>query len=246
MKNIYLTLILSLVASITFGQVVLRDKNGNEVDWNDPIVVQGSKFSNPLDSAYSIKNIGDEELTIYVTRIMISQTSPMFQGTYCDDNMCYPGDDVEEWTNSVPIVLGTSAPNDTSTFKPAMFLWEQAGTAEVQYILSTSQTSTKDALATWNVTFISVDGEVSIEKNTKLDFSIYPNPAQNEITLRGDGLKNGGTLVFLDALGKEVKRNNIQGLNQKISINSLNKGVYFLILYDKEGIKSETKKLIVR
>ena len=88
-----------------------------------------------------------------------------------------------------------------------------------------------------------------ITNNTvDIQFSVYPNPAKNNVTIDFISQSNKKTnLVLTDMLGKRVKEFSINTVNGINSINlelvNLNEGVYF-INFNNNNIKS-TKKLVV-
>ena len=87
-------------------------------------------------------------------------------------------------------------------------------------------------------------GDVSINEvaNFKSELSIYPNPANNNITLSGGIITQGGTknIVVIGHTGsvvitKTVTLNGEEGIN--INIESLAKGIYLLSI-SQEGLRS--------
>ena len=85
-----------------------------------------------------------------------------------------------------------------------------------------------------------------IERNS---ISIYPNPAQNQITFNWNRPEaiNNVTLAIYDISGKEVVRKTINVFpNQKIQIplKGISSGIYQVILQTEIGIIAE--KLIIQ
>lgn len=84
--------------------------------------------------------------------------------------------------------------------------------------------------------------------NLDIEFSVYPNPAKNQITVDFSSTNNkSSNLIISDLLGKTVKEcsvNSSNGINRiDINLNNLNDGVYF-INFSNNDIKS-TKKLVI-
>ncbi|MFY7964162.1 MAG: choice-of-anchor tandem repeat GloVer-containing protein [Chitinophagaceae bacterium] len=74
-------------------------------------------------------------------------------------------------------------------------------------------------------------------------FYLYPNPAKSNISIQVNDIFNEGQIIITDILGKQlIKHNANTGLNN-MSINSLNKGVYFVVVITDQ--KTLTKKLII-
>ena len=77
----------------------------------------------------------------------------------------------------------------------------------------------------------------SIEENL---ISIYPNPAQNQITIQSN-IKMDSYLIF-NALGKIVMNGDFT--NTAINIESLNAGIYFIALRDEDNNQTYHKRFV--
>ncbi len=71
-----------------------------------------------------------------------------------------------------------------------------------------------------------------IDENSKSDFTIYPNPANDVLILQANGLKSENIRVSLmNVLGEVVIEKafvNISGTPSKIDVSKLREGVYFI------------------
>jgi hypothetical protein len=74
--------------------------------------------------------------------------------------------------------------------------------------------------------------------------SLSPNPANDHVTI-SLGNDNNGTIRVTDALGKVVMTENIYNGQKHLNVSDLKSGVYIVIV-ESPGMKSLTKKLIVR
>lgn len=76
----------------------------------------------------------------------------------------------------------------------------------------------------------------------KISFDFYPNPANGYITVRTDEI--GSTLRIIDISGKLIRVEKVVNTNQRIDLNGVKSGVYFI------SVESEARrilqKLIVR
>jgi len=84
--------------------------------------------------------------------------------------------------------------------------------------------------------------------NLDIEFSVYPNPAKNQISVDFSSTNNkSSNLIISDILGKTVKEfsvNSSNGINRlEINLNNLNDGIYF-VNFSNNDIKS-TKKLVI-
>ena len=81
---------------------------------------------------------------------------------------------------------------------------------------------------------VTVNVCTGIDENTKLAIKIYPNPANNVLTIENALLNDteNNTIKILDMLGKVVLTEKINSSKQTLNITSLNKGIYFIVLDD--------------
>ena len=84
--------------------------------------------------------------------------------------------------------------------------------------------------------------------NLDIEFSVYPNPAKNQISVDFSSTNiRSSKLIISDILGKTVKEfsvNASNGINRiHINLNNLNDGIYF-VNFSNNDIKS-TKKLVI-
>ena len=82
-------------------------------------------------------------------------------------------------------------------------------------------------------------GNVAFESTSK--FIIYPNPANNTITIAASAIESY-KLSVADLTGKVLIEKSLNGIENTIDISSLSKGVYFFTL--NSGDKIETVKII--
>lgn len=93
----------------------------------------------------------------------------------------------------------------------------------------------------WLATNSSVTG---INDNDATSFNIFPNPAQEEITIIPFNEIKSGTFTLANILGEEIISENLNGQDRiSVNVSSMSNGIYFATLLS-EGIKS-TQKIIV-
>lgn len=76
-----------------------------------------------------------------------------------------------------------------------------------------------------------------------IDFTVYPNPAKDNITISTKQLE-GGILSLYDIMGKEILRRRINNDETILDINRLKAGVYILKVLNSENIIAGNKKII--
>ena len=77
-------------------------------------------------------------------------------------------------------------------------------------------------------TVATVEPCASIEEKTEFDFEIYPNPNQGEFTL--NTMKTNGeiSIEISDINGKLIYNKTRNGLDNKLQISNIERGVYFI------------------
>ena len=87
-------------------------------------------------------------------------------------------------------------------------------------------------LSRYTIERISEGGGVDLKKETKNDFTIYPNPTNSILNIQSDNVIQG--ISIYNYLGELVIQENGQALNQ-INVERLNKGIYVMRMTGKEG-----------
>lgn len=77
-----------------------------------------------------------------------------------------------------------------------------------------------------HINYIAVNEDVSITTNEKIDFEIYPNPAENQLNFITE--KTGYVLMISDLSGQLIFSKLITNTATEIDLTSLSKGVYVL------------------
>ena len=85
---------------------------------------------------------------------------------------------------------------------------------------------------------ISTTGTIGINEVNSANAVIYPNPAENKVTVKGEGIVN---VQIFDANGRNVLTSNCAG---QLDISNLSTGVYMVRIISNNGVT--TKKLTVK
>ena len=84
---------------------------------------------------------------------------------------------------------------------------------------------------------------LSEREKSNVDFNLFPNPAENKLTISYAYSDNRYSLVIHSIIGNEVLNQSIES-NETIDVSGLSNGVYMVSLISSNGIKN-TKKLII-
>ncbi len=133
-------------------------------------------------------------------------------------------------------------PNTTTAIDTAAGIWVKPTQTTSYLVKQDICGNIKWALVTVNISDVGVN-ELGLIKN---DFKFYPNPASNEIAIAFNNeadFTKPKEIKIIDVLGREVKTLLIESKTQKINIEALSNGVYYLQLQSSNGLKI-TKKLV--
>ncbi|MCF6213610.1 MAG: T9SS type A sorting domain-containing protein [Flavobacteriaceae bacterium] len=89
-----------------------------------------------------------------------------------------------------------------------------------------------------------VGGVLAVNNNQLLNFSMYPNPSDGQVTLQLPSDANKAQVSVFDYLGKSLIQKQISTSNNTIDVSNLSAGIYFVRI--QTGSKVGTKKLVVR
>ncbi len=93
--------------------------------------------------------------------------------------------------------------------------------------------------------FTEGNGSLSVkEVKQTLDFQLYPNPANESVTIKTNELESKTRIIFMDMLGKPVKELQVNSIHTLVDLSGMKKGVYFVSLIGQNGMK--TRKLVVQ
>lgn len=117
-----------------------------------------------------------------------------------------------------------------------------SGTLEYLYTNANGCSNSRTMLGT-GYTCVARGVTTNEKLETRTDFTIFPNPARNNVNINLENSKGGEQLIVTNMLGKQVKVQVMSLGNNSIDISTLNKGFYLISLIVDN--KVQTKKLIV-
>lgn len=103
----------------------------------------------------------------------------------------------------------------------------------------TSTVGTQMILTTYHV-----GGVLGINKAQLLNFSMFPNPSNGQVTLQLPSDANQAQVNIFDYLGKTLLQKSINSSNNTLDVSNLTTGIYFVRI--QTDTKVGTKKLIIR
>lgn len=73
----------------------------------------------------------------------------------------------------------------------------------------------------------------------------FPNPAVDQLNIELEKELPNNEFLIMAADGKIVKRNQINGLNEKIDVSQLTPGIYFYLLNDEKGYSMNSGSFVI-
>ncbi len=231
MKSIYTVIAFTLFAFAGQAQTFAysTDQHIDEINYSGSYETYDIKF----------KTANPQEITYEWTRI--SNSMPV-DWTYslCDYTNCYIG--VPPSGTMTTISLQDSQNGVEGFFKLTLSPQGISGEGLIElYVYDSANPASGDTVS-FHITY--TEG-VGVSELSSTEFTLYPNPASEKITVHSaNGTETFKGVVF-NALGQSVfSIETSNGMNETINVNSWDKGVYFLRIESESG-EATTKKFIV-
>ena len=122
------------------------------------------------------------------------------------------------------------------------FTWKSPATNEgnVTFYAAVNATNGTGGTAGDQVVTTSTTANVlGISEAKRLHFDMYPNPAQNQVTIQLPSGSEKATVQFYDYVGRLALTKKITSSKDKINVDILNSGVYILKVISEDKIGSQ-------
>lgn len=229
MKNLYAFLVLSLV-----GTSVVKAQSLELVEPVSQAIYDEN--TNIVDVHWDVRNTSDQPLEVRVQRTNLTTIDGSLN--YFCWELCYTPP-VSISPTSLTIEPGESVPNFIGYYEP----WGTTGISEIEYCFFNEEDS--DDRICMVVTY--TDQVVSVREVEKDALRIYPNPANDRVTIDLGALRSSATsLEVYNLLGAQVYRTAVSSGERQIELSTqeLPAGIY--IVQVAAGSKlAHTGRLIV-
>jgi PKD repeat protein len=226
-----------------------------------PVTLSSSTGLNTLTFTHNLANN-----TTYYYYLKINQTdgdviytSPIWY-TRNDAINVYPPVSTFSTSSSMVCPFQAVSLTDNSTNTPTSWFWSMPGaipsTSTLQNpVINYNTSGTKNiTLITTNASGSSAPITKTITVNTCTQiqetktandvFTVYPNPANNLVSILFNNDLANYSVKLVDILGKEIVIRNNQKTNSSIDLKDLNEGIYFIIITDSNN-NSFSKHIVV-
>jgi hypothetical protein len=256
MKKITISIILILASFIQLKAqdgIVIQIKSAiieyQTVDVNSDLLVDYSSGHSPLvletdkigvmDIFLNVENNTTLDKQWRIKRIIENGTNSDWLTSFTFETSCFMFTNTSPYctpVNSTTNLHTPSGDNDDFTFHIIM---PSYGTGKYKLFLGDCDTD-EDSIEI----YINSSLESGVEIKSKLlDFSMYPNPANNQVSIQlADNKK--GHIQIVDLIGNSIYKEEINGTSI-VNTSEFKNGFYFVEI-EINDIKSETQKLIVK
>lgn len=244
MKKIYILLSAVLLGTSAMAQVEIREMQGSTVVGND---ISGTVFEKTVSSnglvamPFSVLNVSGGDLTLKVTRLRL-QDEAAWADNLCwgaegdPDGLCYTAAQMS--TNPWTSLTVTIADQTRATLMVDTDV-EGGGAELYRYYIVQGQSNIIDSID------VHVSSTVGIqEQEEPLGMSVYPNPANNYLTISTTGTDGSCNVQITDVLGKVVYSDEI-GVTKKLDVSDFKNGVYLVSVTEK-GQLVQTRRIVVK
>ncbi|WP_179319865.1 T9SS type A sorting domain-containing protein [Winogradskyella helgolandensis] len=221
--------------------VTLSVSGANTYEWNNGASQPNIAVSPSITTTYEVKGfIGqcydDKQVTVNVLQPVVADAGEDVLICLEDlTTLTASGGDDYVWSTGETTPTITVSPIETTDYTVTVFNALDFDEATVRVEVDANCT---------------VDSINPIEdEDTELEFDIYPNPASGIVNVKISGTLNVSDINIYDVTGKLIKNSKVSNENlsytttTQIGISTLQSGVYFVKLIDKDRVI--TKKLIV-
>jgi hypothetical protein len=235
-KNLLFLFAVIFMSSMTFAQSLSLSYEGQSLN-NATITVAGQASQFELVSHCDVTNLTDAPLNVKAKKIHLEMPEGT-SSTFCW-GLCFPPNTFES-PNYIEIEGGAtlaSLAGFSGHYNPNNTM----GIARIRYTMFVEDNPNDSAsfVVEYNTT-------IGIEDHVN-NLNVYPNPADDQVTVEYTSAGNDATLSIYNLVGQEVIYRNLNSMDNTLTIDvsDLSEGIYFYAV--KEGNQViETKKLVIK
>lgn len=227
-----------LLLALSFAFISMQAQSLLTLSWDgEPIegaiTVFGDQFDSEIVAHAIVTNNSDQDISIKVRRNRIE----MQDGTtsqFCW-GLCYPPNTTES-PNGITIGAGESSEDEAFSghYIPSG-IWG-ASTIEYEFFDENNEEVNVKMVVMFSATLS------GFEEKEEVTFSMYPNPAMNQVTVESQNTIQ--QLNIFDLTGKNVYESTFEQTKAIVNIEFLERGIYLVRLQTETG--AVVKKLNVR
>jgi hypothetical protein len=159
-------------------------------------------------------------------------------------------------TPSATICPGTSATVSINGLSaPGTYTWSTGATGTTSIsvsptatltVYSVTATATSGCKASGSLSVVTATNAAencptSLKEEAFVSYNLYPNPNTGAFTIAFNPVQNNATIEVMDALGKLVLTQSVNGMETTVNTATLLNGIYFVTVRDEKNILVRTK-----
>lgn len=197
-----------------------------------------------LDSLY-VSDYGSPEaievtvITTYANTYSYIGSNYTITENVIDLSVCYY---ISSWSQpavtTITKKLYVFIPADLTDFVLNVNLYNSQSATSCDYFEDLDSASLNFSMPLTDTVFLSND---AFQEKQEPFLSVYPNPAQNQLTVNANG-KTIESIQLYNVFGEKILESHLQ--NSQIDLTDVQNGIYFLVIKTSEGILK--KKIVVR
>lgn len=229
-QKIFILILLLPFSSIVAQTTITMDSLNGQVVNGTQITIDTNNLQIPH---FYVKNNSGSTQNWMITRKIISQPTNWYN-YLCWGELCYSASSSIIWSSDAKVI------NNSGTEELSLYVGAPSvGSAHYRYYVSTNGVNFVDSVDI----IVTITSTVGVNEKKKNNPLLFPNPAQNKISLTGIKAQDYNLMIYnisgQQVLYKETFSNN------NIDISTLKNGHYIFILRDKATEKVIRKKVIV-
>jgi len=230
---------------VTNAQDIKIIYQGSTIVNGSYILVNGSASSSDISQNLWIQNNTTDTLNMRVTKIELDVVPNTMNATCWE--VCPPSDTAGQFpTITSPIIRMDPAAIEYS-FAAHQYPGGLSGCSHFRFIFFGDGSNYRDSVDIYFTHGQNCNTPASVNTQQQIAFDVFPNPANDILSINIDENINEGEIVITNLLGVSVSRQNIAYLNgnKEISVANLENGIYQLsIISDKKIIGTRSIQVL--
>ncbi len=235
--NLLLTFIAVLVASFVSAQSLVLTHDGNQLEPNEVVYVDGSSAQDEIVVYMDVTNTSGNAIDVLVRRyeeIMVPGASSAFCWLLC----IAPNVSLSPYS----ITIEGGATNDTD-FSGHYYPGGNIGESTISYVFFDESNPNDSTM----VTVVYNGLEVGVNDNIAASARVYPNPANDIVNIQFEAKLSNSAYTFelIDITGSLIRQVNTVESNVQLNTADISEGIYFYRI-STNGKMITTQKLAIK
>jgi hypothetical protein len=218
---------------------ILNENDNWAIANGTEFVIQGLSTDAFVSVNFEVVNLTQSPIDFKYRRVRLAHTDG-HTDQICDSVVCLDLSDTYQYDRPASYTIGAE---DSTDFEVKLAPNTLRGCDIYRYYIMDDANNIYDSVT---VKFeVEQTCFLGVEKETPINFSVYPNPADDFIGINVEANGNSVDMELYNILGERILSNSLGHGNNQIDVSNLTNGVYFCTIL-KNGNAVETKKIVIR